>query len=275
MINAAVVAQVMSVTKVTQTRQVAVGPREAGEGGGCCCCRHDDFNAILDDISARNASGMSPHPLFSTAIQDGGLGQMPSSEMVGFFAGMLNGETQTTATQDPFEFMQSLSSQQRSSFQTFNYLEITAIGTDVNIEDAQSLLQQVAGTMGGIGSEPTENQWRFPPPSAPQEIRDAWDRASMDASEADKILVAGMFIGISMGMMEGSWEDDAGSMGTVSEQSSPNELTVDELDRYWQQVETLLALIDQALEKSPERADEIEGAQKLLGDFLDELGTVA
>jgi hypothetical protein len=269
MISADVVAQVMSVSRVTQVSKMTVGSfMNADNSGGCCCRRQNDFTAILEDIAARSPEGIDANSLFFPGIQDSSASRQPSSDMIGLFAGLISGDGQNEFEQDPFEFIQSLSMQQRTTYQSFDYMTNTSSANGkIDFAEAKALFQRIASTFLNNGGEfGSESQLMFPPAHAPQEVREAWDRASSDAVEVDKILVSGMFIGMAIN------DDMPRDRG---EQSTSLPAGVEELDQYWQQVETLLALIDQALERSPEREADIDGAKGLLVRFLDELNEVS
>ena len=279
MISADVVAQVMSVTQVTQTTKITMESfSDSGKSGGCCRSGQNDFTAILEDIAARSANGVNSNPLLSLGIQDGETSQALSSDMIGFFAGLISGDEQTESGQSPFDFIQSLSMQQRTTYQSFDYMSISSTNSEVSFEEAKTLLHRVANTFGNRGSgefgmDAPESQWQFPPTNAPQEVMDAWDKVSSEASEEDLILVSGMFIGLALGenMEKGRMEHPPPPRMAENSQES----SIEEIDQYWQQVKTLLELIDQALERSPERESEIDGAKGVLVNFLDELNEAA
>ncbi|MBF0455488.1 MAG: hypothetical protein HQL72_11815 [Magnetococcales bacterium] len=270
MISANIVAQVMTVSQVTYRSQVGSEHASAVDGG-CPCDKKNDFMAILDEMAARQPDGLSANsPFFPGMGQGGSFLDRSSEENIHLFASMLSGDKKV-GSQDPFNFIQSLNSSQKSTFQSIEYGLASSAGSQMIFEEAKALFQQVSDSFfnrdNGLGSNTQPNQWDFPPAGAPEKVMKAWDQASSEASEMDKMLVSGLFFGSLMA--EGQPSDQKGEEGTSQALYS---LT---LDQYWQQVETLMALIDRSVQREPQRESDTNGAKDLLGRFLEELEKVS
>ena len=280
MIPANIVAQVMSISQVTQMTQLNIeSTKDIGGSGGGRCCGHNDFRAIFDDIAAMQEDGLAVNSPFFPGFQDNSLAKKPSSELVDFFSSIIAGSGNSdSAKEDPYSFMQSLSMSQLTTFQSIQYVGSSQAGGGLDLAGARDLLQQVSASfsrregnfLGGLA----DNQFAFPPVDAPPGVAEAWDKASAGASSEDKMLVSGLLLGFSLANNIPSKEaapppyfNDGAGVGGEDPFSW-------DFDQYWQQVETLLALIDRSLQQQPERESDTEGAKDLLTRFLDELQKV-
>jgi|SaaInl7_135m_RNA_FD_contig_21_3266095_length_1629_multi_9_in_0_out_0_2 hypothetical protein len=260
MISASVVTQILT---VSQTTSITEQPRiEGGGRGRCGCGKPDDFMAILDSIAGQQPDGIAANSPFFPGLQNFSQPQSPMSDMVNLLAGILNGGGDKGDDQSPFDFIQSLSASQMTTFQAAQYSSESSIGDSRTVKSIQVIMQRV--------TDVEDNSTIFPPANAPEKVQDAWDSATDGASQKDIMLVTGMMF--SMALSQSSSDTTQTDQVDIAQAAEANQDIFSwELDQYWKQVDALLALIDKSLMKDPEKSADVEGAKGLLVNFLDEL----
>ena len=265
MISANIVAQIITGQQTT-TQGAENQLQKPNKSEGCCGHKQDDFMSILEDMAAKQLDGLASNSPFFPGMQNESQGFQSSSESINMFAGLLSSSTSSDGSQqDQFAFMQSLSVSQMTTFQPSE----GGLAGGASFREVQAIMHRVADLFNDYSDQSSqETQQLFPPANAPQEVVDAWNEASSNASETDVMLVSGMFF--SMALTESENQADIAAIGDDSQ-----DVFSEETEEYWQQIDALLAMIDKSLEKSPEKTEAMEGAKELLTDFLDQLNETA
>jgi hypothetical protein len=260
MISANIVTQILTVTTSTPINDKQLG--EGGGGGRCGCGKPNDFMAILDSISAQQPDGIAANSPFFSGSDNFSFPQSQASDMVDLLAGILNGAGDTGDEQTPFDFLQSLSASQMTTFQGVQYSTQSSTGDSRTVKSIQVIMQRI--------TDVEDTNAIFPPANAPAGIQDAWDSATKGANQKDITMVSGMLF--SMALNQSSSDTaEPNQVDAAQAVETDQDIISWELDQYWQQVEALLALIDKSLMKDPDKEADIEGAKGLLTNFLDEL----
>ncbi|MBF0358146.1 MAG: hypothetical protein HQL70_06025 [Magnetococcales bacterium] len=263
MISANIVAQIITVQQTT-TQGAENQFQKPDKSHGCCGHKQDDFMSILEDVAAQQLDGLAANSPFFPGMQNDSQRFQSSSDSIDMFAGLLSNSS-SNGSQDQFSFMQSLSIAQMRTFQPYE----AGLTEGASFREVQGIMHRVAGLFDHHSEQNSQKSPPlFPPANAPQEVVDAWNQASSNASETDIMLVSGMFF--SMALTE---SENQGGIAAIGEESQ--DIFSEESEQYWQQIDALLAMIDKSLEKSPEKTEAMEGAKELLTDFLDQLNETA
>ncbi|MBF0383880.1 MAG: hypothetical protein HQL69_22925 [Magnetococcales bacterium] len=260
MISANIVTQILTVSQTTTSTKGMFG------GGGehrCECGKPDDFISMLDSIAARQMDGIISNSQYFSDLNSFSFPDSPSSDMVDLIAGILDGDGEFGDEQSPFDFLQSLSTTQLTTFQAVHYSNQSPNGDSKTVKSIQVIMERIADV--------DDSEAVFPPLTAPAEVKDAWESATQGVSPRDVLLVSGMLFGMAFSQMNDETADTNNTDLAVTEQKNNQDIFSWELDQYWEQVEALLALIDKSLQKDPEKSSDLNGAKELITDFLAEL----
>ncbi|MBF0446857.1 MAG: hypothetical protein HQL67_01510 [Magnetococcales bacterium] len=270
MIPADVVSQVMTITQVTQVTNISIDRSTSKE---CSGCGRNDFAGMLDDIFEKKSDNPSSISSFFPGVEDGLFSMNGSSDLFGLFSQMIGQERRATGTaQSPFDFIQSMSMGRQATFQSASFFSQSEAASGFGIEDPSALMHRLAHALGRQSREfdrlTTDNLWTFPPADAPQEVTNAWNAATTGATEADKMLISGLFMELIMQEQKDvndsdSSDDLLSGIGVDTETQQALEM-----EQYWEQVEALMAMIDRSVENSPERQADSAGARGILELFL-------
>ncbi|MBF0446863.1 MAG: hypothetical protein HQL67_01550 [Magnetococcales bacterium] len=268
MIPADVVSQIMTITQVTQVTNISV---DRSAGSECSGCGRNDFAGMLDDIFEKKSDAPSSMPSFFPGVEDGLFSMNGSSDLFGLFSQMVGQEKRGTDTaQSPFDFIQSMSRQ--TAFQSASFFSQSEATSGFAVEDPSALMHRLAHALGRQSREfdslTTDNQWTFPPADAPQEVTDAWNAATANATEADKMLISGLFMGLIMQEQMTANDGESSDDSVSSIEAGAENIQILEMEQYWQQVEALMAMIDRSVESNPERQADSAGARGILELFL-------
>ncbi len=147
-----------------------------------------------------------------------------SSEDRQRFAEIVQNAVQNSAYSDPISYIKSLSSDDVEVLRRVHSLAETSgvTGTDT-VEGAINLLlppqDQVDSNNDGLVNSGRAVTFKFPPPNAPQSVKDAWDSATEGLSFEDKMMAEAVFFPAMIGANVKT--DSAGNIVGIYEPEDP------------------------------------------------------
>ena len=123
--------------------------------------------------------------------------EMSDADLVGFKS-IIADAIDTNAYSDPKSFLASLSSDDRKVLQKSHGLAAPFNVAELSYEGAYNLLLPPTEAKdldnNGLTTTATAQMWQYPPVNAPANVHAAWDKATKDMSEGDRLMFQGAFM---------------------------------------------------------------------------------